>query len=100
MINVDERISQVVNFLKESLAPQKVILFGSRATGNATKGSDIDIAVAGAPKPSIREERRLKERLDEIAGLLSVDLIFLDDLGDEDMKSVILETGVVKYEKK
>ena len=100
MIDVDDRIAKVVRLIRESLHPQKIILFGSRARGNERKGSDIDIAVAGVPKPSIREERLLKERIDEVAGLLSVDLIFLDDLRDEDMKSVILETGVVEYEKK
>jgi len=40
----------------------------------------------------------LKERIDKVAGLLSVDLIFLDALGDEEMVSVIRETGVVVYE--
>jgi predicted nucleotidyltransferase len=99
MIDVGERIRQMVDLLCERLDPQRVILFGSRARGTDSKGSDIDLAVEGISKLSLREERRLKEKIDEVSGLLSVDLLFLDDLEDEDMKKVIRETGVVMYEK-
>ena len=100
MIDVEERINQVVALVREALAPHRIILFGSRARRTAARGSDIDLAVEGVPKLSVREERVLREKIDETAGLLSVDLLFLDDVGDEDMKRVVKETGVVVYEKK
>ena len=99
VIDVTKRIEEVVSLVRDELDPQRIILFGSRAAGTATTGSDIDLAVGGVHGPSVREERHLKERIDEVAGLLSVDLIFLDNLGDEEMKRVIEETGVVVYEK-
>ncbi len=49
MIDVEERISQVVALVREALAPHRIILFGSRARGSAVRGSDIDLAVEGAP---------------------------------------------------
>jgi predicted nucleotidyltransferase len=96
---VASRIEEIVSLLVESIDPQRVILFGSHAAGTASKGSDIDLAVEGVFVPSIRQERHLKEMIDKVAGLLSVDLIFLDAMRDEEMKRVIKETGVVVYEK-
>jgi len=100
MIDVDAKIERVVDLLRDILRPRKIVLFGSRAWGTAAVGSDIDIAVEGVRKPSVREERLLKDEIDIIAGLLSVDLLFLDDLEDEEMKSVIKEKGVILYEEK
>ena len=52
MIDVEERISQVVALVREVLVPHRIILFGSQATGSAVRGSDIDLAVEGVPKLS------------------------------------------------
>ena len=100
MINVEKKIGQLVSLIKKTLHPGKIILFGSRAKGTAVRGSDIDIAVEGVPRLSVREERYLKEKIDEVSGLLSVDILFLDYMGDEAIKKVVKETGVVLYEKK
>ncbi len=79
------------------LNPNKIILFGSRARGNFRKNSDIDIAVD--IELNFRERRKLKERIYDISGLYSVDLVFLDSI-DEKFKEKILEEGRILYEKK
>ncbi len=46
---------------------------------------------------TFREKRKLKERLDLIAGIYSVDLVFLPDVSEE-FKENILKEGKVLYE--
>ncbi|RTZ72028.1 MAG: nucleotidyltransferase domain-containing protein [Gammaproteobacteria bacterium] len=99
--NQDDRagriISQLVAHLVERLQPQKIILFGSRARGSARPGSDIDLAVKGGNLPGFREERKLREELDRLAGMYSVDLVFLEQ-SDEAFRAMVEETGKILYE--
>lgn len=59
MNTVEEKIKKIVTLIVNSVDPQKVILFGSRAKGKEHKGSDIDIALEGCNITS-REFRKLK----------------------------------------
>ncbi|MEJ5173224.1 MAG: nucleotidyltransferase domain-containing protein [Hydrogenothermaceae bacterium] len=93
---VEEYIQDIVEELK-NYNPDRVILFGSRARGTATKSSDIDIAVD--LNLDYREERKLKEKLDEISGLYTVDVVFLPKVKEE-FRQQILKEGVVLYERK
>ncbi|MCX7761001.1 MAG: nucleotidyltransferase domain-containing protein [Hydrogenothermaceae bacterium] len=92
---VEEYIQDIVEELKK-YNPERIILFGSRAKGTATKSSDIDIAVD--LDLDYREERKLKEKLDEISGLYSVDIVFLPKVKEE-FKQQILKEGVTLYER-
>ena len=76
--------------------PKKIVLFGSRARGDFRKSSDIDMAVD--VELSFRGKRKLKENIDLISGLYSVDLIFFDEI-EENFKRKILQEGKVLYEK-
>ncbi len=84
-------IEKIVKEIKK-YNPKKVILFGSRSRGDNLKNSDIDIAVD--IDLSFREKRKLKEKLDLIAGLYKVDLVFFDEM-IEDFKKHILKEGKV-----
>lgn len=98
----DERIerilSELIPCLVKHLQPRRIILFGSRAKGSARPGSDIDLAVAGGKVPTFREERKLREELDRLAGIYSVDLVFLQQT-DDTFRAMTEETGKVLYEK-
>jgi predicted nucleotidyltransferase len=85
-----EKIKKIAKILKE-YNPKAIYLFGSRARGDNLKNSDIDIAVD--LKLSFREKRKLKERVDEAAGLYSVDLIFFDEMSEE-FKRKVLKEGI------
>jgi predicted nucleotidyltransferase len=93
--SVDEIISALVEELKR-YNPERVILFGSRAKGSFNKHSDIDLAVD--LQLPFRERRKLKEKLDLIAGIYTVDLVFLPSAGEE-FRKTILKEGKVLYEK-
>ena len=77
---------------------REIILFGSRARELNKPFSDIDLAIEGGKELSFREFRKLKEKLDEISGIYSVDVIFLNKV-EPDFQKVILQTGRVLYEK-
>jgi len=71
--DLEEIISALVEELKK-YNPKRVILFDSRAKGSFNKHSDIDLVVD--LQLPFRERRKLKERLDLIAGIYTVDLVF------------------------
>ncbi len=83
-MKLDDVIRKVADICREHRA-KKVILYGSRAKGTASKHSDIDIAVAGAD-----DFDKLVEKVEELPTLYSIDLLNMDtcknDLLLEDIK--------------
>jgi predicted nucleotidyltransferase len=90
-----EIVLSLISLLKKELNPEKILLFGSRVKNGKHLHSDFDIAVTGK-KIDFRDLRELEEKIDEISGLYSVDLIFLDSC-EEDFKNIVLGTGKVLY---
>jgi len=99
MNNVLDKLNKIIKLIKDDLKPKKIILFGSRAKGEEHKGSDIDLCVIGAEDFGKSKVRKLKEKIDEVSGLYSVDLIFYEKIDDE-FKNLIIKNGKVIYEKK
>ncbi len=89
------KLHNIVEELKKS-KPKSIILFGSRARGDFSKYSDIDIAVD--LDLSFREKRKIKEKIEAISGFYSVDLVFLDE-AQNNFKEKILKEGKVLYAK-
>jgi len=93
----EQEITQrVVEILRSTISPSKIILFGSRAKGISYEGSDFDIAV-DREAGGAAQEREIAEKIDEVAGLYKVDLVFLPNV-DEGFRDIILKTGKVIYE--
>ena len=91
-------LAKLIEFLKEELDPEKIILFGSRAKGKSVPYSDIDLAIVGSTKPPLRNLRKLKEKIEIISWPFFVDLIFLEEV-DEEFKKLVMKTGRIVYEK-
>lgn len=96
---IEEKITKIIHLVVQKTDPEKIILFGSRAKGTAHKDSDIDIALESIQKLSVRDYRLLKEEIDTISGLYSVDIVFIEKV-DYSFKQIIQDTGVILYEKK
>lgn len=83
-MKLDDVIRKAADICREHRA-KKVILYGSRAKGTASKHSDIDIAVVGAD-----DFDKLVEKVEELPTLYSIDLLNMDtcknDLLLEDIK--------------
>ncbi|MEK7403494.1 MAG: nucleotidyltransferase domain-containing protein [Acidobacteriota bacterium] len=59
-MGVDERLlSEIVRRVLTVARPERIILFGTAATGQMTKDSDIDLLIV-EPDPKNRHEERLK----------------------------------------
>ena len=76
---------------------RRVILFGSRARGDAEPRADIDLAVE-APDATRREWLEIVELADDARTLLTIDLARLDE-ASEPFRDRILAEGEVLYER-
>ncbi len=98
-------ILKIAAKIKEAYSPEKIILFGSYAYGNPTKGSDIDLLIVKNTKD------RVIDRMVQIYKIIDIRKIDLSpfvvtpeelkqrvELGDHFFKE-ILSKGVVLYEK-
>ena len=86
-------VKDIVTFAKR-YSVRKVILFGSRARGNNTERSDIDIAVYGGDFDGFYWD--VKEN---IHSLLMFDVVQADASISDELKKEIAKDGVVIYEK-
>ena len=73
---------------------RNIVLFGSRAKGNNTERSDIDIAVYGGDFDGFYWN--IKEKINS---LLMFDIIQADSAISDDLKHEIEKDGVIIYEK-
>jgi predicted nucleotidyltransferase len=89
-------LMDIVTLVRDFLNPKRIIIFGSRISGRGREYSDFDIAVEGT-EMNIRNERLLKDALDDKLGIITVDLINLDKV-DSKFKQLVLQTGRVIYE--
>ena len=73
-------------------------LFGSRARGDFTDRSDYDVAVFGNVSQTEKAQLRCVCR-DELPTLHKIDLIFADEITDENFMHNIQTEGIVFYDK-
>ena len=86
-------VKDIVTFAKR-YSVRKVILFGSRARGNNTERSDIDIAVYGGDFDHFYWD--VKEK---VHSLLMFDIVQADVAVSDELKQEIERDGVIIYEK-
>lgn len=88
----------LIDIVKNYASVQRVILFGSRALGDFTDRSDIDIAI-DAPELSEQGWTSLLLELQENSStLLKIDAHWLQDTSNE-LRREVQATGKVIYEK-
>lgn len=92
--DLPERVIRELFSFATKYSVRKIILFGSRARGNNTERSDVDIAVYGGDFDSFYWD--IKEN---IHSLLMFDVINADASISEELKKEIKKDGVVIYEK-
>jgi predicted nucleotidyltransferase len=75
-------VRDLVDRLQAEPSVRRVILFGSRARGDAQPRSDVDLAI-DAPDMTSRDWLRVADLADEAETLLKVDLVRLDQASPE-----------------
>ena len=112
-MNKEEYINLIIEKLKNTINPYKIILFGSYAYGNPTKDSDIDIIVVTNDDyfPKNHREKsdlnlKVSNCLTEIIAQIPIDIIVYSKPMYKkfiEMKSMfskkVLRSGKVLYER-
>ena len=80
--------------LARSPGVREVFLFGSRATGEERRASDVDLAIA-APGLGPREWAELCERLECAPLIYELDLVRLDALPEGALRERIRREGIL-----
>ena len=92
--NLPDRVIKEITALAKENSIIKIVLFGSRARGDHTERSDVDLAVYGGDFDSFYWN--IKEK---IHSLLSFDVVDMNSRVTEELKKEIERDGVVIYEK-
>lgn len=92
-MQIEEILQEIIRIYKNN-SVTKVILFGSRAKGTALERSDIDIAVCG-----VEDIEKLREELEDITTLYTIDVVDMDECGNELLLEDIKQYGRKIYEK-
>jgi len=96
---IKQRIKRIVKYLVEKIKPKRIFLFGSRVKKDNRNSSDIDLAVDIKTEVNHKIKREIKEEVDKIAGIYSVDIVYFPEI-EEDFKNLINSTGKIIYEKR
>jgi uncharacterized protein len=84
----DATLQEIVAHIVDAAHPDRVILFGSAATGTMTDDSDIDLLVVESEVSDTRQESlRLRDALGDVPW--PVDLIVMSRNRFEETKSVV-----------
>lgn len=78
---------------KQEKSLKKVVLFGARAKENYSYNSDIDLGILCDKK----YKGTIAEELDEVVGIYSLDIVFLDSINEE-IKLQIEKYGIEIYD--
>lgn len=97
MKRLEEILGQLMIQLRSINEVEKVVLFGSRARGDADERSDIDIAIE-APNADQRLWLDILDVVEEADTLLSFDIIRFDEVSDI-LQTRIETEGISLYER-
>lgn len=92
--NLSERLVAEIYRFARSAGIEKIILFGSRARGDHTERSDVDLAVYGGDFDAFYWNIR-----ENAHSLLMFDVVDVDEGISSALKDEIERDGVVLYEK-
>lgn len=95
--NLPQSIQDVLNLAIDTLRPQEIILFGSRARGDHRPNSDWDIAFKGVSHQKAWPAFLIEQKEEPIS-LLKYDLVQYEEL-TPDYHENIQKDGILLYKK-
>lgn len=105
MTITDKKIKEISNIIAKNYAPDKIILFGSYATGNYNENSDIDLLIIkDTDKPRYKRGQAVRKFL--YGSMVPIDIIVYTNSEIEKNKDTkytfiyeVLKTGKIIYDK-
>lgn len=95
-MDLSPTLSSDISVLARRHGAQRLVLFGSRARGDNTPRSDVDLAVYGMPQEN-RADFWLEA--EELPTLLKLDIVYVEPDMDEAFLRNIERDGVTLYAK-
>lgn len=93
MYGIEEKTyKNLISYFNNNKYIERVVLFGSRAKGNYSYNSDIDLGILCDKK----YKGTIIDELDELVGVYSLDIVFLDSMNEE-IKLQIEKYGIEIY---
>lgn len=92
MFGLESKIINEIKSITQKFPQNKFIVFGSRARGDYKYNSDIDIAVLG--QCDDRQELNIRNEFDKMITYYSFDIVFYDNIIDQEVKNSIDREGV------
>jgi predicted nucleotidyltransferase len=92
----DKDLLTLRNALAGFPSVREVRVFGSRATGNARRASDLDLAIS-APNATAEEWADLLEALEQAPIIYELDLVRLDQTVNARLREKIEREGITVY---
>ena len=86
MVRIPSAVASFLNRVKKQFSPQKVYVFGSRATGKAKKDSDWDLIIVSAKFKGMTGYRRAVEVYKLSKGDFALDVLCFTPREFEDKK--------------
>ncbi|MBU2500045.1 nucleotidyltransferase domain-containing protein [bacterium] len=93
-LQIDETLlNEVTRRIREAVGPDRIILFGSAATGDMNRDSDLDLLVLmDSPRNTRQESVRIRSRLRGLGW--PIDVLVMDTARFDETKDII---GSVAY---
>lgn len=91
-------INQIIEVLSRNGRIDQIILFGSRAKGTFTEGSDVDIALKGS-ELNLSDILEAAVNLDELLLPYKFDLVIYDRIKEPSLREHIDRVGMVLFER-
>jgi predicted nucleotidyltransferase len=94
----DETVAKIREVLARFQEVEKAVLYGSRAKGNATPGSDIDLTLIGSNLDQ-RIVGQIDDALDDLLLPYRFDISIFARISHTDLLDHIRQVGVAFYER-
>jgi uncharacterized protein len=93
-----DQIKGILEVLQENKKLSRVVLYGSRAKGNFSPGSDVDLALTGDDL-ELNDIINYKVKLDNLPLMQRIDLVIYDQIKEPALVDHIDRVGFVLYQR-
>ncbi|PLX01165.1 MAG: hypothetical protein C0594_14055 [Marinilabiliales bacterium] len=93
-----EDLELIISILEKNDRIKEIVLFGSRAKGNYSDGSDIDLALKG-DNLELRDLTNVKIDLDGLLIPNKIDLVIFNRITEKALIEHIQRVGIVLYKR-
>lgn len=95
---IENAFDELISLFAQKSSIEKVILFGSRAMGNFSNGSDIDLALFGQ-NLKLNDQLDLNWKLENLDYPYTYDFLIHKNIKDQNVIDHIKRVGIVIYQK-